>query len=66
MKFLTEKEIKDLCDFAEAKNRDEFFWKELKKSYLEVYSADPLILDHQRFAYFAQVNLCFQYFTKQG
>lgn len=65
MKFLSKKEISDICDFADAKVRDDFFWKELEKAYLEVYSEDPLILDHQRFTYFAQVNLCFQYFTKQ-
>lgn len=65
MKFLTGKELNDFCDFAYAKNHDEGFWKELEKSYLKVYLDDPLVLDHQRLANFAQVNICFQYFSKQ-
>lgn len=66
MKFLTGKELNDFCYFADAKNHDEGFWKELEKSYLKVYLDDPLVLDHQRFTYFAQVNICFQYFSNRS
>ena len=66
MKFLTEKEINDFCDFADAQNKSEEYWKEAIKAYKQVYTVDPLVLDSERIAAFVQTNLAFQYFTKQG
>ena len=66
MKFLTEKELNDFCDFADARNQSEEYWKEALEAYKQVYTVDPLVLDSERIAAFVQTNLAFQYFTKQG
>ena len=66
MKFLTEKEINDFCDFADAQSQNEEYWKDAVEAYKQVYTVDPLLMDNKRIAAFVQTNLAFQYFTKQG